>query len=337
VNLQFTAGMEQQLDDIAAGEAQSVPYLRQFYSGREGLDEQVKLHEEEIDPKAVCTLELDGLSSKVRVGRFGPYLEKVINGETFTAGLPDDIAPADLTDEMADKLIEQKKAGPKSLGANDGQPIFVLVGPFGPYVQLGEVVPDGEKPKRVSLPKGIAPEQVTLELALKLLSLPRTLGPHPETTKTVIAGIGRFGPYVLHDKTYKSLRKDQDVLTIGLDEAVELLKQARVKSGATPLRTLGEHPDDKEPVAVFDGRYGPYVKHGKINATLPKDTPPDQVTLEQALVLLAERAARGPATRGRRRGRTAAAPKSAAKKKSATKDGAPRAKKPPPSRRKKSE
>lgn len=311
VNEQFTAGMEQQLDDIAAGEARSLPYLQQFYSGPEGLDQQVKLHEAEIDPRSVCTLILDGLTARVRVGKYGPFLEKVVDGETFTAGIPDDVAPADLTDEMAEKLIELKRQGPKSLGMHEGLSVYVLVGPFGPYIQLGQVIPDGPKPKRVSLPKNVTPDQATLELALSLLSLPRTLGAHPETGKTVVAGIGRFGPYVLHEKTYKSLRKDQDVLTIGLDDAVELLKQARVKVAA--LRTLGEHPDDKEPVEVFDGRYGHYVKHGSVNATIPKDTTPDEITLEHALILLAERAAKGPPKKGRR-GRTAATPKAAAKK-----------------------
>jgi len=334
VNLQFTAGMEQQLDDIATGEARSVPYLRQFYSGRDGLDEQVKLHEEEIDPRAVCTLELDGLSSRVRVGRYGPYLEKIVNGETVTAGLPDDIAPADLTDEMADQLIEQKKQGPQSLGMHDGQPVYILVGRFGPYVQLGDMTDDGEKPKRASLPKNVSPQQVTLDLAVKLLSLPRDLGPHPETGRSVTVTIGRFGPYVKHDKSSRSLRKDQDVFTITLADAVELLKQARMKSTATPLRTLGEHPDDKQPVDVYEGRYGPYVKHGKVNATLPKGTTPETVTFEQALILLAERAAKGPPTRGRRRGRGAAAPKSAAKKTSPKNDDAS-AKKPSKGSRKK--
>ena len=317
----FTASMEQTLDDIATGETKAIPYLQQFYLGKLGLDEQVKLNEETIDPREACTLTLEGLTAKIRVGRFGPYLVKDENGESLTASLPDDTPPADITDEMADRLIELKKQGPQSLGMHpeEGQSIFVLLGPFGPYLQLGEVGEDGKKPKRVSIPKGMAPEQVTLEQAIALLALPRNLGNHPETSKVVKAGIGRFGPYVLHEGVYKSLTKDQDVLTIGLEEAVELLKQARGRAVATPLIDLGKHPEDGEPVGIFEGRYGPYVKHGKVNATIPKEKTIEQVTLEEALGWLQERAAKGGGKSGR--GTKKAAPKKAAPKKAATKKG----------------
>lgn len=317
VDEQFTAEMEQKLDDIATGEVKATPYLKQFYLGKEGLDEQVKSHEENIDPREACTVALEGLSSKVRIGKFGPYLVKEQNGENFTASLPDDITPADITDEIADKLIEQKKRGPTSLGMHPdaGLPVYSMIGPFGPYLQLGEAGPEGEKPKRVSIPRNIDPQTVSLDLALQLLSLPRDLGPHPESGKPVKAGIGRFGPYVFHEGVYKSLPKDQDVLTITLDPAVELLKQARTRAGATPLKELGAHPDDGQPVQLFEGRYGQYVKHGKINATVPKDTPLEDITLSLALPLLAERAARGGGSKRRPPRRGGSKPTASEKKK----------------------
>ncbi|HLJ12468.1 MAG TPA: DNA topoisomerase, partial [Planctomycetaceae bacterium] len=320
VDEQFTASMEQSLDDIAAGEMKATPYLKQFYLGKQGLDEQVKSHEETIDPREACTVELEGLSAKVRIGKFGPYLIKEQNGENVTASLPDDLTPADITNEIAETLFAQKKKGPTTLGVDPetGLPVYSMIGPFGPYVQLGDAGEDGKKPKRVSIPKHIDPQQVTLELALDLLSLPRTLGDHPESGKPVKAAIGRFGPYVVHEGVYKSLPKEQDVLKIELTAAVELLKQARQRRGATPIKELGAHPDDSQPVQVFSGKYGPYVKHGKLNATIPKETPIEEVTLAQALALLEARAARGgagPSSRAARRAPPKSRPSAARSKK----------------------
>jgi DNA topoisomerase-1 len=196
-----------------------------------------------------------------------------------------------------------------------GLPVYSMIGPFGPYVQLGEAGEDGKKPKRMTIPKTIDPQHITLETALGLLSLPRTLGSHPETGKPVKASIGRFGPYVVHEdtaKVYKSLPREMDVLQVDLPAALELLKQARARRGATPLRELGAHPADGQPVQLFEGKYGPYVKHGKVNATVPKETPIDQVTLAQAVALIEERAARGGVAP--RRAARRSAPKKAAKK-----------------------
>lgn len=330
VDVQFTARMEQTLDDVATGEAERLPYLREFYAGQEGLDEQVREKEEQIDPRKACTLEIAGLEPKIRVGRYGPYLQKDQNGESVTASIPDDVAPGDINNELAGKLIELKEKGPQSLGMHpeEGLPIFVLSGPFGPYLQLGEVTEDGPKPKRVSIPKNLDPTTITLDTAVELLSLPRTVGQHPETGKVVKAGIGRFGPYVLHDKVYKSLGKEHDVLTIDLETAVELLRQARTRSAPTPLRELGKHPEDGETVAIFEGRYGPYVKHGshkKALASVPKDRDINSVTLEEALTWIEEKQAKS-GTRGTKKAakKKKAAPKatkksSAKKKKSAKK------------------
>jgi DNA topoisomerase I len=321
VDEQFTAAMEQKLDDIAAGETKSTPYLKQFYLGSEGLDEQVKSHEEGIDPREACTISLDGLSANVRIGRYGPYLVKEQNGETITASLPDDIAPADITNEMVETLVKQKQEGPKSLGTHPetGLPVYSMIGPFGPYLQLGEAGPEGEKPKRVSIPKGTDPQSVTFDHALQLLGLPRDLGPHPETGKPVKAGIGRFGPYVFHEGTYKSLRKEHNVLSVDLSTAVELLKQARTRSGPAPLKELGVHPADNQPVRLYEGRYGPYVRHGDKGtiASVPKETPLDQVDLPLALRLIADREANAPHKRGAAR-RTSGTKKKAAPKKDTT-------------------
>uniref|UniRef100_A0A7C4QTS4 DNA topoisomerase 1 n=1 Tax=Schlesneria paludicola TaxID=360056 RepID=A0A7C4QTS4_9PLAN len=307
VDLGFTAKMEQQLDDISNGEAERLPYLEQFFLGDDGLDQQVREHEKSIDPREACTLELDGLEPRIRVGKFGPYLELNQNGATVTASLPSDITPADVTNELARQLLEQKQQGPQALGIDPdtGLPVYLRTGPFGPYIQLGEQT-DDSKPKRVSLPKNRDPQSVTLDEALQYLHLPRTLGHHPQTGHVVKAGIGRFGPYVLHEKTYKSLDKTDDVLTIDLPRAVELLSQAKVKPVLTPLRELGPHPADQQTVAIYEGRYGPYVKHGKTNATIPKDRDPQSLTLDEAVALLAERAAKGKGAAKRRKGTTAA-------------------------------
>ena len=301
VDLGFTAQMEQQLDDISNGEAERLPYLKQFYSGEEGIDEQVKSHEKTIDPREACTLELDGLQPRIRVGKFGAYLEAQRNGETVKASLPADITPADVTNELAEDLIQKKLQGPQSLGVDpdSGQPVYLRRGPFGDYIQLGEQTDEG-KPKRVSVPKNRDPQTLTLDEALNYLHLPRTVGHHPQTGHVIKAGIGMYGPYVHHEKTYKSLDKTDDVLTVDLPRAIELLSQAKVKPVITPLKELGKHPDDDAPVGIFEGRYGHYVKHGKLNATIPKDRDWQSLTLEDAVALLAERAAKGPAKKRRR-------------------------------------
>ncbi|MEX0718680.1 MAG: type I DNA topoisomerase [Planctomycetaceae bacterium] len=304
VDLGFTAKMEQQLDDIAEGHAERLPYLNRFYAGSDGLESQVKEKEEKIDPRAACTLQLEGFDTPIRVGRFGPFFERQVNGERVTASIPDDVAPGDISNEIAEKLLHEKKKGPEELGMHpeEGLPIYRMNGPFGPYLQLGAVSEDGPKPKRVSIPPNIRPEDVDLDRAIELLKLPRKLGEHPETGKQVSAGIGRFGPYVLHDKVYKSFDKGgtfqrdgktYDVLNVDLETAVEMLKTAKRRAAPEPIREIGKHPEDGEPIGVFEGRYGPYVKHGKINATIPKGREIDTVTLEEALDLLAARAARG--------------------------------------------
>ena len=174
----------------------------------------------------------------------------------------------------------------------DAQPVTLKKGPYGFYVQFGEGA-EGEKPRRASIPKGMDPAALDLERALRLLSLPRLVGPHPEDGAPVEAGIGRFGPFVKWGKTYANIRDPEEVFTIGMNRAVELLAQKSQRGGrgaaAKPLRELGEHPDGG-PVAVYAGRYGPYVKWEKVNATLPKEIAPESVTLATALELIAAKA-----------------------------------------------
>jgi DNA topoisomerase-1 len=311
VDLGFTAKMEQTLDDISNGEAERLPYLTSFYAGSDGLVEQVKAKEESIDPREACSLRINGLVPVIRVGRFGPFFEQETDGKKLTVSIPDDVAPADISADVATRLLEEKQRGSEPLGLDPetSEPIYVLAGPYGPYLQLGDVKEDGPKPRRASIPKSIEPATVSLETAMKLLALPRTLGNHPESGKPVKAGIGRFGPYVVHEGVFKSFGKDgtfdingrkSDVLNVDLETAVEMLKQARKRASATPVRELGKHPEDASPVAIFEGRYGPFVRYGDINVTIPKGTGLEEVTLEQVAQWAAEKAARGGPVRGRR-------------------------------------
>lgn len=295
VDIGFTAKMEDTLDDIADGKAEWLPYLIQFYSGKEGLKARVDLHEGQIQPDEARTVKLSDLAAAVKVGRYGAYVELEKNGETLKASIPDNIAPADLDMLRVVHLIKQKADGPTSLGNHpaSGDKVYVLSGRYGPYVQLGEMTDTNKKPRRTSLPRGMTLDQVTLEIALNLLQLPKELGTHPDGGK-IVANIGRFGPYVMHDqgakKDFRSLKKDDAVLTITLKRALEILaepKKGRSRRSAKALRELGPHSGDQEMVAIFDGPYGPYIKHGKTNVSVPEGTKPEDVTMAQALELLA--------------------------------------------------
>ncbi len=297
VDTHFTARMEQTLDDIATGEVDWLPYLSKFYLGEKGLEHQVQIQSDTIDPKVARSIHLADIEFKIGVSYYGPYVEVDDDNGGVRASLPEDIPPADLNAEQVESLIKLKLEGPKPLTYHPetGEAVYVFPqGPFGPYVQLGDKTEEQPKPKRTSVPKEMTPDQVTPEIALGLLSLPRTLGQHPETGKSIQTNIGRFGPYIVHDGDFRSLGKSDNVLTITLDRALEMLAQPKKsrgkRSAGPPLRTLGEHPEDHEPINLYDGRYGPYVKHGDLNASLPKDLSPDEITLDQALQLLADRA-----------------------------------------------
>jgi DNA topoisomerase-1 len=222
------------------------------------------------------------------------------------------------------RFTRQLAAGENGAGAGGGTRVLgtdpetglevsVRSGRFGPYLQLGEQVAKGEKPKRASLPKGTSPDDVELEQALGLLSLPRTVGTHPEDGEPILAGVGRFGPYVQHGKIYANLEDGDDVLNIGLNRAVTLIAEKKLKPskgrrfGPPPGRELGEHPDRGGPVVAKAGRYGPYVTHDGINATITGDKTADTVTLEEAVALIDARVASGAV--GKRKPKTAKVPK----------------------------
>jgi DNA topoisomerase-1 len=344
VDTGFTARMENTLDEISHGQVQWLPYLESFFKGDQGLETQVAQREGDIDPGISRTVELEGLPCVVRIGRFGAYLEtkRVADDgseELLKATLPQEITPADLDADRAELILKQKVDGPESLGEDPetGEQVYLLFGQYGPYVQKGQVSDENPKPKRASLPKGAKPEELSLEDALGLLRLPRHLGEHPDGGK-VQAGLGRFGPYVVHDKgkgekDYRSLKAEDDVLVIGLPRALELLAMPKKgRGGRTALKDLGTPDGADEAVQLFDGPYGLYVKQGKVNASLPEGTTADTITLEQAIELLAAKAATGKAKgKGRATGskatstRKTAAKPAARKAPSTTKSGRLRA------------
>lgn len=292
VDSDFTSNLEDKLDGVANGTQDPVKYLDDYYKGDSGLKAKVDQQEDKIDPQKAKLLDLplDGLEGiQVAVGRFGPYAKMQKDGEDVSTSLPQDMDPSDVTVEKLEQLIKLSEEEDKPLGVHpvEGLPVFMLSGRYGPYVQLGEVTEENKKPKRVSLLKGMTPETVDFELALKLLTLPRNLGDHPEDGKVVKAGVGRFGPYVVHDGKFKSIPKDDDVLTVDLKRAIELLALKAAPRKSSELKDLGVHPESEQPIKVMNGRYGPYIKYGKKNIGLPKGTEAESVTIEQAVELIA--------------------------------------------------
>ena len=321
VDVGFTAEMEQVLDDIAAGEEESTPYLRRFYD--KGIESAIATVKEKVDPKEISTIHSPKWNGfVVRVGQYGPYLEVDVDGEQVRASLPQDLLPGEVTLEKLQEIAEAATAEDEVLGVHPehNKPVFLKDGPYGPYVQLGE---DDEKPrpKRQSLAPGLTKADVSFDVALDLLALPRVLGQHPDSGKDVKASIGRFGPYVQHEKTYASLKKGvDDVLKVELPRALELLAEKERKN--KPLRVLGDHPETGDPIEVWAGRYGPYVKHQKTNASLPKGIEPDDVSMPMAIDLIVEQAKKGKKGRGTKK---TAAKKSSAKKPAAKKATAKKA------------
>ena len=302
VDYDFTARMEDDLDRIAAGDEQRVAWLRRFYFGEDddGLQQLVS-DLGAIDAREINSIDIGG-GIVVRVGRYGPYLER--DGQR--ANVPEDIVPDELTVERATELLEQP-SGDRSLGTEPetGREIVARTGRYGPYVT--EVLPEDskEKPRTASIFKTMAPETVTLEEALQLLSLPRVLGVG-EDGEEIVARNGRYGPYVQKGKESRSLTSEEQLLTIGLDEALTVLAQPRERRGrqaAPPLKELGPDPSSGKPIVVKAGRYGPYVTDGETNASLRQGDDPEQLALERAVELLAERRAKGPAAKRPGRGR----------------------------------
>ncbi len=310
VDFGFTARMEDTLDQIAAGETDWLGYVHSFYLGDMGLETQIEEQDTRIDPGLFRAVDLPDFAYHIRIGPYGPFVQKDLaaNGQEparLMASLPDDLAPADLTTDLADELFARKSQGPQALGLDEQSQheIYLRSGRYGPYLQLGPDAQDGAKPKRISLPKGLPPEDVTLEMARQLLALPRSLGGHPEDGQEVITHIGRYGPYVSHAGKYANLSGTDTVFNVTLDRALALLTAKKEGRRASPkvLRELGVHPEDQTPIQLLDGRYGPYVKYNKINASLPKDMKPADLDLAGALELIAARIKNPPKRRRRRR------------------------------------
>jgi DNA topoisomerase-1 len=314
VDLGFTAEMEEILDKISNGEKDWLEFLGEFYHGtkkRHGLENLVEDKGQSIE-YPIIELGKDpesGMAIRVRIGRYGPFLQMGGQGdEGPRASLPEDLPPADLTLEKAIEILKAKARGPKSLGPDptSGLPVYVMNGRFGAYVQLGENPEKGseEKPRRASLGRDFTEDTITLEAALKLLSLPRELGP-ADDGEMILTNLGRFGPYVKQGTEFRSLEESDDVYTITLERAKELLAQPkksmrRARQAPKELKALGKHPDSGEAVRILDGRYGPYVTDGTTNASVPKGTQVESVTMSAAVELLAARAGMSPKAKGRR-------------------------------------
>jgi DNA topoisomerase I len=328
VDYKFTADMEDELDAISRGELDYVEYLQHFYFGKDqkGLKDLVATKAGEIDARDVCRVPIGRPEGQeeivVRVGRYGPFLQQ---GDR-RASIPDQMPPDELSLETALGMLESSSQSDEPLGHDpDGKPVFLKVGRFGPYVQRG-TADDEEKPKSASLLKGMNPEDVTIDVALKLLSLPRLLGNHPVSGEPVMAHNGPYGPYVKCEKEIRSLPAEVSPLDVTFEQATELLAQPKIRGrgrgGAKrePLKVFEASPVTSNPVQLLSGRYGAYVTDGVTNATLPRGTAPEELTFEYALSLLQARAEQGPSERQLKR----AAAKKAAATKTATKKAAPK-------------
>ncbi|MEO0879479.1 MAG: type I DNA topoisomerase [Pseudomonadota bacterium] len=309
VEYDFTADLEETLDEISNGDADWKAFLRNFWKEffatvedigelritdvlnalNESLGPHIFPEKDDGSPPRACPACDDGELS-LKVGRYGAFIG--------CSNYPDCKHTRQLGGNQ-----DGAEQGDKSLGIDpdSGLDVLLRVGRFGPYIQLGEEDKESnEKPKRAGIPKGWNVADVDLEKALMLLSLPRDVGPHPDDGEMIVAGLGRFGPFVKHGKIYANLPSPDEVFEVGLNRAVALIaeKKANPRAGrgqaAKPLKELGAHPETGDPVNVMDGRYGPYVKHQKTNATIPKDRSPEELTLEEALVLIAEREKKKP-------------------------------------------
>ncbi len=298
VDYAFTADMENDLDRIAAGEENSTPWLERFYFGDDGLKSRVAARLDEIDPRQIGTIPIgsdsEGRQVSVRVGRYGPYVER----EEDRASVPEGIAPDELTVEMATELLESQAKGDKILGTDPDSGLVVLAktGRFGPYVQLGEVEEgSAEKPKRASLLKSMSLDEIGLEDAMRLLSLPRVVGTDADGVE-IVALNGRYGPYIQRGPDRRSLETEDQLFNLTTDQALSLLAEPPRRRGQSraseSARQLGDDPGSGKPVTVRSGRYGPYVTDGEVNASLRKDDDPEKIDLERAAELLAARRAR---------------------------------------------
>ena len=353
VDYTYTRRMESDLDSIAGGTGEAIPWLNTFYFGNddtEGLKHKVDERLGEIDARSVNSIPLgvsaDGELVVARVGKFGPYVQRGEGGPDNpgnTASIPDDIPPDELTVDKAVHYIEEAAKGPVSLGDDPetNLPVYVLNGRFGAYVQLGEMVDGEDKPKRASLFSSMTTDTVTLDDALKLLSLPRVVGTDPADGVEITVQNGRYGPYLKKEKDSRSLESEEKLFTVTLDECLKILAQPKTRRGQVvkpPLREMGEDPDTGKQMIVKDGRFGPYVTDGETNASLRKGDTVEELTDERAAELLAIRRAAGPSKKkkkAKKKAKAKAKKKAPAKKKATAKKKAKaKAKKKAPAKKK---
>ena len=293
VDSQFTAQMEDGLDSISRGDIEPLPFMSEFYFGSDKVKGLERMLDEKVDIGKACSIQLDydGDPIEIRVGQYGPFVQQ---GEVRKS-VPRDVFLGDLNVDKALEILNQEINEDRELGTDpkSNEKVLVKNGPYGPYVQLGETS------KRKGIPKGTSPNDVDLEMGLKLLSLPRVLGKHPETNEDVKADYGRFGPYVTAGKGKNgTIPPNMSPITIKLEEAIELIKNRN--SGPQELRNLGSHTETGETLVIKSGRYGPYITDGKINASLPSEYDYEKITLEEAVVLVDKKRAAPPRKKKRK-------------------------------------
>ena len=293
VDSQFTAQMEDGLDSISRGDIEPLPFMSEFYFGSDKVKGLEGMLDEKVDIGKACSIQLDydGDPIEIRVGQYGPFVQQ---GEVRKS-VPRDVFLGDLNVDKALEILNQEINEDRELGTDpkSNEKVLVKNGPYGPYVQLGETS------KRKGIPKGTSPNDVDLEMGLKLLSLPRVLGKHPETNEDVKADYGRFGPYVTAGKGKNgTIPPNMSPITIKLEEAIELIKNRN--SGPQELRNIGSHTETGETLVIKSGRYGPYITDGKINASLPSEYDYEKITLEEAIVLVDKKRAAPPRKKKRK-------------------------------------
>lgn len=306
VDMRFTARMEDDLDEIAAGKGTKADYLHKFYRADGAFNDKIERYEKELDPRQARSISLEDFPATLLISKYGPYVQFEQGEEVKKISVPETIPPAELSMEHVLSELERFEAGPQVIGLEpeSGKEIYLMDGPYGAYLQLGQVeeveqeVKKGKtttkktktiKPKRVSLPKGVNKEDVDMPMALRLISLPLTLGKHPETGKSVQAGLGRFGPYLKHDDDFRSVKNLDQLFEITLEEALIVFSKPKAGRGSKSALKEFAHPKSGDTIQVLDGRYGPYLKYKRTNASLPKDESVDDLTVERALEILAEK------------------------------------------------
>ena len=294
VSKEFTVKMEDGLDEVSRGELDAVPFMTNFYKGGGRFAGLEKMLDEKVDIPAACTITVPKEiteSTEGRIGRYGPYLRR---GED-TRSIPNDIYMGDLNLETIEKIFNEETKEDEPLGndPNTGDEIWIKKGPYGHYVQIGDTK------TRKGIPKNFSLSEVDIEYALKLLSLPREVGNHPETNEIITADYGRYGPYIKCGKKNASLRGQETPLDITVEKAVELL--ASKNKTSSEIKTLGDHPKTGESLVVKSGRYGPYISDGKVNASLKGDVDPENITLEEATALIDDKRLNPPKKKQRRK------------------------------------